>query len=185
MKKTLTVLLLFSALSLCGLSVVQWLREAELRDEIKSLTFQLQTETQLRIETQEKAAAFELEITRLTQLRADTEAKLLAVTEELTLTQTDQLQRGVSIALLSNEYAQARSRPNSPNNASPKPPPPSLIATKTSPAKTPLSPPPTIASKNSPLSATPPSKNSTPAPKPSTNWSPSTTSSSNRSLPEK
>lgn len=110
MKKTLTVLLLFSALSLCGLSVVQWLREAELRDEIKSLTFQLQTETQLRIETQEKAAAFELEITRLTQLRADTEAKLLAVTEELTLTQTDQLQRGVSIALLSNEYAQARSQ---------------------------------------------------------------------------
>ena len=110
MKKTLTVLLLVSALALCGLSVVQWLREAELRAEIQSLTLQLQAETQLRIETQEKAAAFELEIARLTQLRADTEAKLLAVTEELTLTQTDQLQRGVSIALLANEYAQARSQ---------------------------------------------------------------------------
>jgi chromosome segregation ATPase len=110
LKKTLTVLLLFSALALCGLSVVQWLREAELRAEIQSLTLQLQAETQLRIETQEKAAAFELEIARLTQLRADTEAKLLAVTEELTLTQTDQLQRGVSIALLANEYAQARSQ---------------------------------------------------------------------------
>lgn len=110
MKKTLTVLLLLSALALCGLSVVQWLREAELRAEIQSLTLQLQAETQLRIETQEKAAAFELEIARLTQLRADTEAKLLAVTEELTLTQTDQLQRGVSIALLANEYAQARSQ---------------------------------------------------------------------------
>ena len=110
MKKTLTVLLLVSALALCGLSVVQWLREAELRAEIQSLTLQLQAETQLRIETQEKAAAFELEIARLTQLRADTEAKLLAVTEELTLTQTDQLQRGVSIALLANEYTQARSQ---------------------------------------------------------------------------
>jgi chromosome segregation ATPase len=110
LKKTLTVLLLVSALALCGLSVVQWLREAELRAEIQSLTLQLQSETQLRIETQEKAAAFELEIARLTQLRADTEAKLLAVTEELTLTQTDQLQRGVSIALLANEYAQARSQ---------------------------------------------------------------------------
>ena len=110
MKKTLTVLLLVSALALCGLSVVQWLREAELRAEIQSLTLQLQAETQLRIETQEKAAAFELEIARLTQLRADPEAKLLAVTEELTLTQTDQLQRGVSIALLANEFAQARSQ---------------------------------------------------------------------------
>jgi chromosome segregation ATPase len=110
LKKTLTVLLLVSALALCGLSVVQWLREAELRAEIQSLTLQLQAETQLRIETQEKAAAFELEIARLTQLRADTEAKLLAVTEELTLTQTDQLQRGVSIALLANEFAQARSQ---------------------------------------------------------------------------
>lgn len=110
MKKTLTVLLLVSALALCGLSVVQWLHEAELRAEIQSLTLQLQAETQLRIETQEKAAAFELEIARLTQLRADTEAKLLAVTEELTLTQTDQLQRGVSIALLANEYTQARSQ---------------------------------------------------------------------------
>ena len=110
MKKTLTILLLLAALALCGLSVVQWLREAELRAEIQSLIFQLQTETQLRIETQEKAAAFELEIARLTQLRADTEAKLLAVTEELTLTQTDQLQRGVSIALLANEFAQARAQ---------------------------------------------------------------------------
>jgi chromosome segregation ATPase len=110
LKKTLTILLLLAALALCGLSVVQWLREAELRAEIQSLTLQLQAETQLRIETQEKAAAFELEIARLTQLRADTEAKLLAVTEELTLTQTDQLQRGVSIALLANEVAQARSQ---------------------------------------------------------------------------
>lgn len=110
MKKTLTSLLLLAALALCGLSVVQWKREAELRSEIQSLTLQLQTETQLRIETQEKAAAFELEIARLTQLRADTEAKLLAVTEELTLTQTDQLQRGVSIALLANEFAQARAQ---------------------------------------------------------------------------
>lgn len=110
MKKTLTILLLLSALALCGLSVVQWKREAELHAELQSLILQLQTETQLRIETQEKANAFELEIARLTQLRADTEAKLLAVTEALTLTQTDQLQRGVSLALLSNAFAQAQSK---------------------------------------------------------------------------
>lgn len=110
MKKTLTILLLTTTLALCGLSIVQWKREAELRSEIQSLFSQLQAETQLRIETQEKAAALELEIARLTQLRADTEAKLIAVTEELTLTQTDQLQRGVSIALLANEFAQARSQ---------------------------------------------------------------------------
>jgi chromosome segregation ATPase len=109
-KKTLTVLLLLAALALCGVSVAQWLREAEFRGEIASLTSQLQAENQLRVETEEKAAAFELEIARLSQLRADTEARLHEVTDELTLTRTDQLQRGVSIAILSSELAQSRAK---------------------------------------------------------------------------
>ena len=108
MKKTLTVLLLLTSLALCGLSVVQWTREAELREESRQLASQLQAENQLRVETEEKAAAYEVEIARITQLRADTEAKLLEVTDQLTLTQTDQLQRGWSIAILSSELAQAR-----------------------------------------------------------------------------
>jgi chromosome segregation ATPase len=112
-KKTLTTLLFLTTLALCGLSVIQWKREAEFRAKIQSLTLQLQAENQLRIETQEKADAFELEIARITQLRADTEARLIEVTDELTLTQTDQLQRGVSIAILSSELSQARSQAES------------------------------------------------------------------------
>lgn len=110
MKKILTLLLLLSALALCGLVVAQWLRETEYRAEIDQLILDLQAENQLRVETEEKAAAYEVEIARITQLRADTEAKLLEVTDELTLTRTDQLQRGVSIAILSSELAQTRAK---------------------------------------------------------------------------
>jgi chromosome segregation ATPase len=107
-KKLLTALLLLTALALCGLIVLQWSREAKLRAHITDLTAQLQAENQLRIEVEEKAAAFEQEITRISQLRADTEAKLLEVTDELTLTQADQLHRGLSIAALGSELTRAR-----------------------------------------------------------------------------
>lgn len=110
MKKTLTALLLLAALGLCGLSVAQWRRESQLRAEIDRITRLYQAENQLRVETEEKAAAFEQEIARLTQLRADTEARLIEVTDELTTTRTDQLQRGVSIAVISAEVTTARAR---------------------------------------------------------------------------
>ena len=110
MKKTLTVLLLLSTLGLCGLSVAQWLRESKLRAHISDLTRDLQAENKLRVETEEKASSYEREIARISQLRADTEAKLIEVTEELHLTQADQLQRGLSIAVLSNEITAARAR---------------------------------------------------------------------------
>jgi septal ring factor EnvC (AmiA/AmiB activator) len=107
-KKALTFTLLLAALALCGVSVAQWLREAAFREEITSLTAQLQAENELRIAIEEKAAAFEQEIARLTQLRADTEARLLEVTDELTRTQADQLHRGYSIAVLAAELMQCR-----------------------------------------------------------------------------
>ena len=110
MKKTLTALLILTALALCGVSVAQWRRESALRLEIDRITRLYQEENQLRVETEQKAAAFEQEIARLTQLRADTEARLLEVTDELTLTRTDQLQRGVSIAVLGTEFTSARAR---------------------------------------------------------------------------
>jgi chromosome segregation ATPase len=108
MKSTLNTLLILVALGLCGLSVVQWKREAALRARVAEVTKMLQVENRARVESEEKAAAFEKEIARITQLREDTEAKLLEVTEELVATQADQLQRGFSIAVLSVEIAQAR-----------------------------------------------------------------------------
>ncbi len=108
MKKLLTALLLISSLALCGLSVVQWQREAALRGRIEEITRLLHEENQLRVATEEKAATYEKEIARITQLRADTETRLLEVTDELNLTQADQLQRGYSLAVLAAELIQAR-----------------------------------------------------------------------------
>lgn len=110
MKKTLTVLLILTALALCGLSIAQWRREAELRAEISRITSLCQAENKLRVEIEEKASALEQEITRLTRLRADTEARLLEVTDELTATRSDQLQRGISLAVISREFIAAQAR---------------------------------------------------------------------------
>ncbi len=110
MKGLLTTLLIFAALALCGLCVVQWRREALLRDEISRVSSLYQTESKQRVEAEEKVASYEQEITRLTRLRADTEARLLEVTGELSITQTDQLQRGVSIALMGGEWIKDRAR---------------------------------------------------------------------------
>jgi chromosome segregation ATPase len=110
MKRTLTTLLILTALGLCGLSVMQWQREAALRQRVAEVTQMLQVENLERVKAEEKAAAFEKEIARITQLRADTEAKLLEVTEQLVTTQADQLQRGFSIAVLSAELSQVQAK---------------------------------------------------------------------------
>lgn len=108
MKRILISLLIVIALGLCVLSIVQWQREAALRQRIAAVTQLLQDENKLRVAVEEKAAAFEKEIARISQLRADTEAKLLEVTEQFVTTQSDQLQRGFIIAVLSAELSQAR-----------------------------------------------------------------------------
>jgi hypothetical protein len=109
-KKVLTILLILTAVALCGLSVAQWVRENRLREAIASLHDQLDAEHKLRVDTEVKVVALELENARISQLRADTEAKLLEVTEELNLTQRDQLQRGASIIVLANELIKSRQK---------------------------------------------------------------------------
>jgi hypothetical protein len=109
-KKVLTILLVLTALALSGLSVAQWVRENHLRDAIASLHSQLDAEHKLRVDTEAKVVALEQENARISQLRADTEARLLEVTEELNITQRDQLQRGASIIVLVNELTKSREK---------------------------------------------------------------------------
>ncbi|MDZ4288464.1 MAG: hypothetical protein U0984_10930 [Prosthecobacter sp.] len=103
MKLFLTLLLVFIALGLCGICVVQWRREAQLNAVIEERTRQLIAENKLRQEWEEKANRFEKEIARLTILRAETEAALLAATEEIQHRTADQSARGFSISVLMNE----------------------------------------------------------------------------------
>jgi hypothetical protein len=109
-KKVLTILLVLTAVALCALSVAQWVRENRLREAIASLHDQLDAEHKLRVDTEAKVVALELENARISQLRADTEARLLEVTEELNITQRDQLQRGASIIVLVNELTKSREK---------------------------------------------------------------------------
>lgn len=108
MKSILTGLLILVTLTLCGLCVIQWQREADFRARISELGLALNEETDKRIQAEEQVAAFEKEIERLTQLRADTEAKLLEVSTRLVAVEADQLFRGNSIHILGLEFQRAR-----------------------------------------------------------------------------
>jgi len=110
MKKVVLGLLFASVLGLCGLSVLQWLREARLRQANERLHGQLDDEHGMRVEAEKKVAALEQENARITQLRMDTEAKLLELSETYRLTQEDQLGRGASIIILTNEMLKAQSK---------------------------------------------------------------------------
>jgi len=83
MKNALVLLLVLTALALCGVSVAQWRREAALRGRIAEADARLREKTAALAEAGEKSDVLDQEITRLSQLRADTEAKLLEVTDEL------------------------------------------------------------------------------------------------------
>jgi len=104
-KRLLTTLLILTALSLCGLSALQWQRETELRQQLRETIVQLEAENTLRIKTEEQNHNYKLEIERISKLRAETEAKLLDVTQELNLTQTDSFYRAYSIAILTQELS--------------------------------------------------------------------------------
>src|SRR5262245_55790426 len=71
MKKFLENLLIFIALSLCGLCIWQWVREAELRKEAEQLSKALykQKEIVQSLETQLKRS--EAEVLRLDKLKTD------------------------------------------------------------------------------------------------------------------
>jgi len=109
-KKLVQGLLMISVLALCGLCVAQWWREARYRQAVESLHGQLDDEHRLRVEAEKKITALEQENARIIQLRADTEAKLLELSETFRLTQEDQLQRGTSIILLTNEMLLAKEK---------------------------------------------------------------------------
>ncbi len=96
--------------ALCGLSLVQWKRESELRGVVAGVHEQLRSEKEAKTKAEEGLKVLEQENARLTRLREDTETKLLEVTETLRRTQEDQLGRGTSIIVLTNEMLEAQAR---------------------------------------------------------------------------
>lgn len=107
MKRVLLSLLVLISLGLCAVSVEQWRREHRLRMALADLSRQLAEENRKRVEFEEKALRFELEIARLTELRAQTEAALLDATEQVQALIRDQSARGYSIAVLAGEHLNA------------------------------------------------------------------------------
>lgn len=103
MKRVLLALLVLISLSLCGICVVQWQREARLRARITELVRQLEAENKLRVQAEQKVEDYGREIERLNSLRAEIESKLLTTTEELRDRTIDQTARGFSIAVIMNE----------------------------------------------------------------------------------
>lgn len=103
MKRVLLALLVLISLSLCGICVVQWQREARLRARITDLVKQLEAENKLRVQAEQKVEEYGREIERLNSLRAEIESKLLTTTEELRDRTADQTARGFSIAVIMNE----------------------------------------------------------------------------------
>jgi chromosome segregation ATPase len=110
MKRVLLALVVLISLSLCGVCVLQWQREARLRGRITGLVKQLESENKLRIQAEEKVVEYGREIERLNSLRTEIESKLLTSTEELRDRTVDQTARGISIAVLMNEAILAGSK---------------------------------------------------------------------------
>ncbi len=109
MKRVLQTLLVLMVVSLCGICVVQWQREARLRGRIGELVSQLEAENKLRVQAEQKVEEYGKEIERLNGLRSEIESKLLTTTEELRDRTVDQLARGYSIAIHMNEGIRATS----------------------------------------------------------------------------
>lgn len=108
MKRLLTTLLVFVALGLCAVCVVQWKREARLRGHITDLVKRLEAENAMRVEAERKVREYEREIERLTELRAEVEAKLVEVTRDYNDLSADSVARGITIAIYMRELMQTR-----------------------------------------------------------------------------
>lgn len=109
MKRVLIFLLVVISLGLCGVCLVQWKREADLIGHIEDLIKKLEAENAAKVEAQRKVREYEREIERINALRAEVEAKLVEVTRELNLLTTDNVARGITIAIymLELNHAQA------------------------------------------------------------------------------
>ncbi|MCF7785465.1 MAG: hypothetical protein K9N47_05040 [Prosthecobacter sp.] len=106
MKRLLTTLLVLISLGLCAVCLVQWKREARLRDHIQDLVKRLKDENALRIDAERRVREYEKEIARLTELRAEVEAKLVEVTREYNNLSADSVARGITIAIYMRELMQ-------------------------------------------------------------------------------
>lgn len=105
MKRFLNILLVLISLGLCVVSVEQWRREARLRGEIDGLIKKLQAENAAKVEAQRKVREYEREIDRINALRAEVEAKLVEITREFNDLTTDNIARGITIAIYMNELS--------------------------------------------------------------------------------
>lgn len=99
MKRLLITLLVLVSLGLCAVSVEQWRREARLRGAIEDLIKKLQAENLAKVEALRKVREYEREIERISAIRAEVEAKLVEVTRDLNNLTTDNVARGITIAI--------------------------------------------------------------------------------------
>lgn len=106
MKRLLITLLVLISLGLCAVSVVQWQREARLRGHIEDLVKRLEAENAAKVEAQRKVRDLEKEIERINVLRAEVEAKLVEMTRDFNDLTTDNISRGITIAVYMNELRQ-------------------------------------------------------------------------------
>lgn len=106
MKRLLHTLLVLISLGLCAVSVVQWQREARLRGHIEDLVKRLEAENAAKVEAQRKVRDLEKEIERINVLRAEVEAKLVEMTRDFNDLTTDNISRGITIAVYMNELRQ-------------------------------------------------------------------------------
>lgn len=107
MKRVLLSLLVLISLGLCGICLVQWKREFDLRSRISELRAALVAENKLRVEAEAKVEQYGLEIERLNAIRKEIESRLVDLTEDVHDLTQDQAARGYSIAVLMNEAVRA------------------------------------------------------------------------------
>lgn len=99
MKRVLIFLLACVTFGLCGICLVQWQREARMIAQMNDLVRKLEAENAAKVEAQRKVREYEREIERINTLRAEVEAKLVEVTREFNTLTTDNIARGITIAI--------------------------------------------------------------------------------------
>jgi hypothetical protein len=111
LNRALTIALALALAGLCSLCVIQWRREADFRAAIGSLTEQHRAGMKARAKLEQKLAALESEIRRLSGLRDDAEARFLAAHDDLRLLRQDWTARADTIQALSELAAGAAADP--------------------------------------------------------------------------
>ena len=108
MKRVLIFLLVCVTFGLCGICLVQWKREAHMIAQMQDLVKKLESENAQKVEAQRKVREYEREIERINTLRAEVEAKLVEVTRDFNLLTTDNIARGITIAIYQLELSHSQ-----------------------------------------------------------------------------